>query len=59
MTWQMIDRATAAKRTAKAHEQLAALETSYQEEAAFRKAQAEANVPKLIAARKAMGSYRR
>jgi hypothetical protein len=44
---------------AAARKQQAALEASYQEEANFRKAQAEANIPKLIAARKAMGSHRR
>jgi hypothetical protein len=62
MRGAIMDKATAAThRTAleRAREQLTALEASNQEEANFRKAQAEANIPKLIAARKAMGSHRR
>ena len=38
-----------------AHEQLAAQEAAYQAEADIRKQQSEANVPKWIAARKALG----
>jgi hypothetical protein len=49
----MVDRATAARNAALAREQLAALEASYQAESGFRKSQAEANIPRLVAARRA------